>query len=229
MNRLLYTWFLILPSSAHARVVVTEDTWWVIPVHIAGAFIALRIADRPSWFWGPFSVSAGWLAALVAWLMPAAKNNEWKTSSSSPEVDSASAQTRQQPAARSTLPAQAVAGEARESDEDLWHRALAEFESDLRRPGLWAKVYSQSGGSEAVAKASYLRLRYEELRVELDEFRQEARRAAYVAEQHAEALIPRGTCPSCDSVLPLTSEECPHCKALFGPRSAWSIKPLAGT
>jgi hypothetical protein len=36
---------------------------------------------------------------------------------------------------------------------------------------------------------------------------------------------PMGTCPNCTSVIPLASEECPKCKAVFGPGSAWKIRP----
>jgi hypothetical protein len=39
---------------------------------------------------------------------------------------------------------------------------------------------------------------------------------------------PWGICPNCDSKIPLDSIECPNskCKALFGPNSAWQVKPL---
>lgn len=37
-----------------------------------------------------------------------------------------------------------------------------------------------------------------------------------------------GQCPNCDTELPLESQQCPNerCHALFGPKSAWRIKPL---
>lgn len=37
---------------------------------------------------------------------------------------------------------------------------------------------------------------------------------------------PSGLCPSCELEIPLGSLECPRCKALFGPESAWKVKPL---
>lgn len=51
-----------------------------------------------------------------------------------------------------------------ESDEELWSRALDEFESDNRRRGLWASVYAEAGGDEASAKAKYLARRHAELK-----------------------------------------------------------------
>lgn len=48
-------------------------------------------------------------------------------------------------------------------DEDHWATALVEFESDSRRLGVWAKAYSLSAGNEAVAKATYLQVRADEL------------------------------------------------------------------
>lgn len=37
---------------------------------------------------------------------------------------------------------------------------------------------------------------------------------------------PMGTCPNCTVKLPLAAEECPKCKASFGPGSAWKVKPV---
>lgn len=50
------------------------------------------------------------------------------------------------------------------SEEDLWERALAEFEGPERRQGLWAKAFSETGGNEAAAKAKYLSERVAQLR-----------------------------------------------------------------
>ncbi len=44
-------------------------------------------------------------------------------------------------------------------------------------------------------------------------------------EQRAYAMKPKGTCPNCDATIPLDSETCPKCKAVFGPGSAWQIRP----
>jgi hypothetical protein len=51
-------------------------------------------------------------------------------------------------------------------DEELWARALLEFESQNRRPGLWAKSFAEAGGNEAAAKAGYLTSRVLELQQE---------------------------------------------------------------
>lgn len=37
---------------------------------------------------------------------------------------------------------------------------------------------------------------------------------------------PKGECPNCGAVIRLTAEECPRCKALFGPHSVWKVRPL---
>lgn len=59
--------------------------------------------------------------------------------------------------------------------ERFWSDALAElegtsrqpapceFDGTLRRPGLWARAFSEAQGNEAIAKATYLRLRATEL------------------------------------------------------------------
>jgi hypothetical protein len=50
-----------------------------------------------------------------------------------------------------------------ESDERLWSAALAEVDGQSRRPGLWAKAFSEAGGNESAAKAAYLKARVAEL------------------------------------------------------------------
>ena len=48
-------------------------------------------------------------------------------------------------------------------DEPLWQTAMAEFESDSRRPGLWAQSFAEAQGNDGEAKAIYLRRRVREL------------------------------------------------------------------
>ena len=126
------------------------------------------------------------------------------------------------------------------SDEELWARALSEFESQSRRPGLWARSFSESGGNESAAKASYLGARVLELKIErqaaIAEHERIARQlvererlANLSEEERAYALLPKGQCPNCDTVLPLTMEACPRCRAMFGPNSAWRLVPLKET
>lgn len=37
---------------------------------------------------------------------------------------------------------------------------------------------------------------------------------------------PKGICPSCDKVIPLISESCPHCRANFGQYASWKVLPI---
>ena len=124
-----------------------------------------------------------------------------------------------------------------DQEEMLWERAMREVESDLRRPGLWAKCFAEAHGAESAAKARYISARVGEMRADLEasaralaeaELRkaEELRLSEMPEEMRAYELLPKGTCPCCEVVLPLSSIECPKCKALFGPDSAWSIKPL---
>ncbi len=52
-----------------------------------------------------------------------------------------------------------------DSDEDIWAASLAEFDSQNRLPGLWAKCFSEALGNEAIAKAEYLSQRTIQLRL----------------------------------------------------------------
>jgi hypothetical protein len=86
-----------------------------------------------------------------------------------------------------------------DSDEDIWAASLAEFESQNRFPGLWAKCFSEGLGNEAVAKAEYLSQRTIQLRltkqaarnrrqqIELAEYERQAIRAN-LNEKRAELL-----------------------------------------
>jgi RNA polymerase subunit RPABC4/transcription elongation factor Spt4 len=49
-------------------------------------------------------------------------------------------------------------------------------------------------------------------------------RAAEEARQ-IEDRLPKGVCPNCDAIIPLSSLKCKHCDAHFGPGSAWSVLP----
>ncbi len=125
--------------------------------------------------------------------------------------------------------------------EQLWARALAEFESQSRRPGLWAKSFSESGGNEPVAKAAYLASRVLELQREhqaivdkqQEEERQRCREAEVArlsAEERACALQPKGRCPNsdCGAVMPITRKGCMKCGAIFG-SGGWKLIPTEET
>jgi hypothetical protein len=69
---------LALPNTAHARIAVNDDTWWLIPIHFAGAWVAFNMArkkNRPMWFWGYASFALGWLAVLILLAIPAYKES----------------------------------------------------------------------------------------------------------------------------------------------------------
>lgn len=133
-----------------------------------------------------------------------------------------------------------VSGNMTTPDEKFWADALAEFESSSRRPGLWAKAFAEANGNEAAAKASYLRQRAGELRDEhraylaaqeraAKERSREAELARLTAEQRAYELLPKGRCPNCESVIPLQSEKCPKCHAIFTADAGWRVLPLEET
>ena len=50
------------------------------------------------------------------------------------------------------------------NDEDFWEEALYEFESENRKKGLYAKLYSLHTGNEAKIKSEYLQERYSQLK-----------------------------------------------------------------
>lgn len=120
--------------------------------------------------------------------------------------------------------------------EEFWSAALTEFDSASRRPGLWARAFSEAQGNEAVAKASYLRSRASELELEhharlavnaseaASKVKQ-AKLAQLSEDERAYALLPKGICPNCSAVAPLSSESCPKCTAMFGPDSRWRLAP----
>ena len=118
--------------------------------------------------------------------------------------------------------------------EECWSMAIAEFDSTSRRAGLWARMFSEAEGNEPIAKAGYLRHRATELhRDEIARIEQEAQRskeqardaalAALSSQQREYAGLPKGLCPNCGDVLPISSHTCPECKAMFGPLSSWKI------
>jgi hypothetical protein len=121
--------------------------------------------------------------------------------------------------------------------EEFWAEALREYESTARRPGLYARFFSEAQGNEAVAKANYLRFRLEELSAEYQrhinakeeaerEAREQAKLSKQTEEQRAYEMLPKGRCPNCEAVIPLSTTECPKCRAVFGADSAWKILPI---
>lgn len=158
---------------------------------------------------------------------------------------------------RSAAPAQPSADPAlmtsRVPPEEIWAAALAEFESNARRPGLWARTFSESQGNEAAAKAAYLRQRAHEIQTEHEakvvaaegataeaEKRRvaadaESRRVAEEAERRrledSYAALPKGKCPNirCGAIIPLKTQACPKCGAIFEEGAAWKVLPIRTT
>lgn len=67
-----------------------------------------------------------------------------------------------------------------ESDERFYEAVVREIETQGPRKGLWAKAYAEAGGSEAAARAIYIRLRAAQLMKEqqLDTIEKERARRA---------------------------------------------------
>lgn len=123
------------------------------------------------------------------------------------------------------------------SDEALWVAAMSEVDSESRRAGLWAKSFGESHGVEAAAKANYMVTRVAEMKSEIQSALRtaqqlrhqqltESRIAQMNEEQKAYERLPKGKCPSCEQIIPLTSKECPKCQASFGEGATWRVKPL---
>lgn len=137
--------------------------------------------------------------------------------------------------------------------EDCWAAALAEFDSAARRPGLWAKAFSQADGNEAIAKAGYLRSRAVELEGEqalrAEALRREEqskiaalqhqaaeaearkREVDQVEAERAYAALAKGVCPNhrCMAIIPLNSQACPKCGAIFEDGATWKVMPWKQT
>lgn len=120
-------------------------------------------------------------------------------------------------------------------EEDFWSIAAAEVDGPSRRVGLWAKAFAEAQANEALAKAHYLKWRVAQLRSDdvLRNQRAEEARVAHEEQQRQAALAERsklnGECPSCGRVISLSEVKCPHCRASFGPGSAYKLLPLRRT
>jgi uncharacterized OB-fold protein len=118
--------------------------------------------------------------------------------------------------------------------EECWSIAIHEFDSVSRRAGLWARMFSEAGGNEAIAKASYLRHRADEVHrdqtaelekesLRLEEQARETALAKLASQQAEHAKILKGACPNCGDLVPSNSKQCASCKAIFDSSSAWKI------
>ena len=90
-----------------------------------------------------------------------------------------------------------------------------------------------------MAKAQYLQERVqqmtEEVRQQHEAQLEQERRSAIErdaalahlsAERRAYADLPKGLCPNCNSVIPLTALVCTRCQSMFGTDSAWTVRPI---
>lgn len=122
-------------------------------------------------------------------------------------------------------------------EDQYWAQALTELEGSGRKPGLWARVFAEAQGSESVAQAKYLSVRAKQLAQEHREKVMEEQRAQEQAQKDAELarlaeerrlydLLPKGHCPSCEAVILMSAQECPKCRAVFTPGSAWKVMPI---
>lgn len=93
-------------------------------------------------------------------------------------------------------------------DDALWAAALAEFESDARRAGLWARAFAEAEGNESIAKAHYLRDRVQQLAEEMSTRQAESERASVLTQARMETERERskarylaGIAPAPDDVV----------------------------
>lgn len=70
--------------------------------------------------------------------------------------------------------------------EECWAQALAEYDGNRKKPGLWARAYAEARGDEAVAKAHYLRYRAEQLFGTNQEKTRDAREQQQAAQEAAD-------------------------------------------
>jgi hypothetical protein len=133
-------------------------------------------------------------------------------------------------------------------DENFWAQAASEVDGAGRRPGLWAKCFAETQGDEVKTRVYYLKLRVSEIKNEhlkqlrllekQEEEQKQANELIRIEEEEKLRLItlheaqrlyeslPKGSCSNCKGVIPLNSESCSKCYAMFGPYSRWTIKPL---
>jgi hypothetical protein len=101
-------------------------------------------------------------------------------------------------------------------EERCWAQALQEFDGDSRKSGLWAKAYSDANGDEQHAKATYLKVRAEQLLMQHADA-ERAKRNAPVIERNQEIA-------RCIGVLQLAGY-----KVATRSENLWEIRePLGG-
>jgi hypothetical protein len=145
------------------------------------------------------------------------------------------------------VPSQQTITVSEDAIEDVWAKALAEYQGSDRKPGLWAKSFAEADGNESLAQATYLKTRAAQLEADLlkerskleSELIEQALREAesehghelekQASEKAAYDLLPKGECPNskCCAIMPMSFKECPKCDARFGEGVfGWKLIPL---
>lgn len=140
-----------------------------------------------------------------------------------------------------TPPSLHLQNSSTDSDDYLWEQALYEYDSNTRKQGLYARLFSESEGNETLVKANYLRIRVDEMQqsIALEKERIDTEHKIKIAheiaisetklqEQRAYDALPKGVCPNCKkTLLLLSANKCTKCSALFGPHSAFKISEIS--
>lgn len=71
------------------------------------------------------------------------------------------------------------------NDEDLWEKALDEYESQERRKGLWAKLFAEYDGDDSKIKVQYLKVRVIQLK---EEYEQDIKNKTHEFELHKQMI-----------------------------------------
>ena len=124
---------------------------------------------------------------------------------------------------------------ANAQEEALYERAALEVAQGDIRPGLWAKATAAADGDERKAQARYLGFRVEQMQLLRSAAEEMARIHSPEDAQRWGVEVSydtvNGKCPNgvCGAIIPLKSQECPECRALFGEERAWNVLPIKTT
>lgn len=115
------------------------------------------------------------------------------------------------------------------SEDDLWEQALNEYDGSARKQGLWARLFSEAQGNEAIVKANYLRIRVEEIKqlifiksehIQLTRNEEHAKQSFAIetstSQENKNTAQPKGICANCK--IPIMSQNnifCSKCSQKF--------------
>lgn len=106
---------------------------------------------------------------------------------------------------------------ANAEEEALYAQAACEVAQGEIRPGLWAKATVDSDGDERKAKARYIGLRVEQLRLQTDAAEVVAR-AKSLDEDGTPTPETHVRCPDCRTLIRRESTSCRHCGCKLVPQ-----------